>query len=312
MKLIDFNKHFPTEAKCKQRWKEYRMQQGITCTECNHQHHYWKQDKECFECKKCGHRQSLRANTVMHGSQLPFRYWFIAIHLLSSTKKGISAAELQRQLGHKNYSPIWAMLHKLRFAMGNRDTSYKLSGIVELDEGFFDTEVPKDEKDEPTKRGRGSQKKTKVLVMAETQTSSDEPKKGQKPTKVKYLKMLVIDDLKAETIENKVTLCIEQDSTIKTDNSTSYTNLKKVVKEHIAQVIPKELIGVVLPWVHIAIGNAKRQIADIHRGIKPDYLQSYLNEFCYKFNRRYFKDDVFDRILITCVNYKNEFRYNIR
>jgi hypothetical protein len=56
----------------------------------------------------------------MHGSQLPFRYWFIAIHLLSSTKKTFSALELQRQLGHSTYNPKWAMLHKLRLAMGKR------------------------------------------------------------------------------------------------------------------------------------------------------------------------------------------------
>lgn len=98
--------------------------------------HYWKQDKECYECKKCKKCQSLRSNTVMHGSQLPFRYWFISIHLLTSTKKSFSALELQRQLGHKFYEPIWAMLHKLRAAMGERDNQYPLKGVVELDEGF--------------------------------------------------------------------------------------------------------------------------------------------------------------------------------
>ena len=63
--------------------------------------------------------------------------------------------------------PIWAMLHKLRHAMGKRDSEYKVCGMVELDEFFFSTEVPDSEKDKPLKRGRGSQKRTKVLVMAE-------------------------------------------------------------------------------------------------------------------------------------------------
>ena len=88
----------------------------------------------------------------MHGSQLPFRYWFIAIHLLTSTKKSFSAAELQRQLGHKRYEPIWNMLHKLRNIMGKRDELYTLSDVVELDEGFFSTETDEDEKDKPLKR----------------------------------------------------------------------------------------------------------------------------------------------------------------
>ena len=96
----------------------------------------------------------------------------IAIQMLTYTKKSISAKELQRQLGHKSYNPIWAMLHKLRNAMGKRDSQYELCGTVELDEGFFSTEIPEEEKNKPLKRGRGSQKKTTVLVMAETDCST--------------------------------------------------------------------------------------------------------------------------------------------
>jgi len=104
----------------------------------------------------------------MHGSQLPFRYWFVTIHLLTSTKKNFSAAEIQRQLGHPYYQPIWTMVHKLRSVMGKRDELYELSGCIELDEGFFTTERDNDDKDKPLKRGRGSQRKTKVVVMAES------------------------------------------------------------------------------------------------------------------------------------------------
>jgi Zn ribbon nucleic-acid-binding protein len=103
MNLLNFVAQYPDEASCRVKFKEYRDNNGVICPHCGGIDHYWKQDKECYECKKCGKRQSLRANTVMHGSQLPFRYWFIAIHLLTSTKKSFSAAELQRQLGHKRY-----------------------------------------------------------------------------------------------------------------------------------------------------------------------------------------------------------------
>ncbi|GHT01373.1 hypothetical protein AGMMS49525_01910 [Bacteroidia bacterium] len=105
-------------------------------------------------------------------SKLPFRYWFVAFHLLTSTKKSFSAKELQRQLGHKNYDAIWALLHKLRMAMGTRDARYTLSGVLELDEGFFSTETQAEEKQQPLKRGRGSQKKSKVLVMAERRNTA--------------------------------------------------------------------------------------------------------------------------------------------
>ena len=310
MKLIDFMNAFPDEERCKNKLREYREKQGVVCPHCGSTSHYWKKDKSCFECKHCHYRQSLKCNTVMHGSQLPLRYWFITMHLLTSTKKSFSAAELQRQLGHKNYNPIWAMLHKLRNVMGKRDSQYNICGMVELDEGFFSTETPEDEKDEPVKRGKGSQKKSKVLVMAQTEEGNP-TKKSDKPTAVKYIKMFVIKDLKSETIDGKVKMFIDPDSTIISDDSKSYTNFKTIVKEHIHQVIEPKQVGKILPWVHIAIANAKRLLLDVYHDIRPEYLQNYLNEFCWKFNRRNFGDAMFDRLMVAAVSYKNDFRYNI-
>jgi len=314
MNLLNFIARFPGEASCKQKWKEVRDKQGVTCQKCGGTAHYWKSDKESYECKQCGYRQSLRANTIMHGSQLPFQYWFAAFHLATSTKKSFSAKEIQRQVGHKYYEPIWAMMHKIRSAMGDRDSQYNLSGIIELDEGFFSTEVSENEKDKPLKRGRGSQKKSKVLVMAESVPveKAEGKKRHDKPRKVNHIKMFVIEDLKAETIDNEVIKHIEASSIIDSDDSTSYTNLSKLFAAHRPEVIPKELIGKSLPWVHIAISNAKRMFLDIFHDIKPEYLQNYLNEFCYKFNRRYFGESQFERVLVASATYKNKFRYHIR
>lgn len=225
-------------------------------------------------------------------------------------EEDFSAAELQRQLGHKNYMPIWAMLHKLRNAMGKRDAEYTVCGMVELDEGFFSTEAPDSEKGKPLKRGHGSQKKTKVLVLAETADGTPAKKSG-KPTKVKYIKMFVIDNLKSKTIDGKVKMYVNPDSTITSDDSKSYTNFKSFVKEHVHQVIEPAQVGKILPWVHVAIGNAKRLLLDVYHDISPDYLQNYLNEFCYKFNRRRFGDGLFDRLMVAALAYKNDFRYNI-
>lgn len=311
MKLIEFMKRYPTEESCKEAWKAIRIKQGVVCPVCGGIVHYWKSDKECFECASCHYRQSLRANTVMHGSQLPFRYWFIAMHLLTSTKKSISALEVQRQLGHKNYAPIWAMMHKLRLAMGERDSRYGLDGTVELDEGFFTTEVPVRYKEEPLKRGRGSQRKTKVLVMAESEPVDGPAKPGRKPRAVKHVKMRVIKDLASNTIDPLVEEYVGKDSVIDSDGSTSYSHFSAIAREHRPKVIPKGQVGNLLPWVHIAISNAKRLLLDIHHDIGPAYLQSYLDEFCWKFNRRYFGDALFERLLITGAAHKNEFRYNI-
>ena len=308
MTLIDFVKEFPDEGSCKLKFKSYRDQVGIVCPKCGSKEHYWKRDKESYECKRCKHRQGLRANTVMHKSKLPYRYWFIAMHLLTSTKKSFSAKELQRQLGHKRYHPVWHMLHKLREAMGKRDGEYVLAGRIELDEGYFSTEIPPTEKDNPLKRGRGSQKKSKVIVMAESEFV-ESSKHGGKPRRVGYLKMKVIDNLKSETINEQVKALACNATEIDTDDSTSYVDLKDFVLRHNAQVIPKEKVGEILPWVHIAISNAKRQILNTFHDVKSEFLQKYLDEFCYKFNRRYLGEELFNRLLIACVCYKNEFRY---
>jgi len=146
MNILNFILQYADELSCRKKFKDFRDKQGVICPKCGHKEHYWKKDKECYECKQCGKRRSLQANTVMHGSQLPFRYWFIAIHLLTSIKKSFSASEIQRQLGRKYYEPVWAMVHKLRQVMRIRDEKYTLSGIHELDEGFFSTETEDDEK----------------------------------------------------------------------------------------------------------------------------------------------------------------------
>lgn len=118
--------------------------------------------------------------------------------------------------------------------------------MVELDEDFFYTETLDEEKDKPLKHGRGSQKKSKVLVMAQTEEGTPS-KKSDKPTSVKYIKMFVIENLKFETIDEKVRMYIDPDSTIKSDVSKSYTNFSTIVKEHIHQVIEPKQVGKVLP-----------------------------------------------------------------
>lgn len=312
MNLLNFIGLYPDEQSCKLKLKAIRDKEGVICRHCGGINHYWKSDKWQYECKTCKTRTTLRSGTVMHGSQLPLRYWFVAMHLLTSTKKSFSALELQKQLGHKYYEPIWGMLHKLRLAMGKRDGQYILSGQIELDEGFFSTDVVPEEKNKPLKRGRGSQKKSKVLVMAESKEMVGKTTKKGKPRKVGFIKMQVISDLKAETINKQVTTNISKEATLITDDSTSYVDLEALVEKHEAQVIPKEKIGEILPWVHLAISNAKRILLDIHHNIKPEFLQGYLNEFCYKFNRRYFGEAMFERLLLVSATTENNFRYRIR
>ena len=304
MKLIEFSKYYPDEESCKVAFKHYREQEGIVCKNCSNQTHYWKSKKEQWQCKHCSFRTTLKSGTVMQSSKLPFQYWFIAMHLLTSTKKSFSAKEVQRQLGHKRYEPIWAMLHKIRSVMGLRDDGYRLNGEVELDEGFFETVSLTRDKEEPLKRGRGSQRQTTVLVSAESQPVTEEESRRKYKTKkkVKFLKMKVMHSLKKEEVKKVVDGVLEKGTKIISDGSNSYNALTKDYELE-SNVIPKKEINNILPWVHKAISNAKRLLLDVHHKIDADFLQNYLNEFCYKFNRKYFENQ-FERVMIAAVSHR--------
>ena len=193
--------------------------------------------------------------------------------------------------------------------MGKRDSRYKLNGSIELDDAFLTISLEDEKKGEKLKRGRGSQRKAKVLVIAESQQLENIDKRRKVQKAVGHIKMIVIDDFKSPTLDKEVVRWINSDSEITTDDSKSYINFKNIVKSHTSQVVEPKDISKVLPWVHIVISNAKRQLLDIHHDIQPEFLQSYLDEFCYKFNRRNL--DVFDRLMFSCVEYKNEFKHRI-
>lgn len=311
MNILNFMQQFPDEASCIAYLKEQREQTGVVCKRCGCKAHTWNPKKLSFECRHCHSRQSLRSGTVMEHSKLPFRYWIAAMFLLTVTKKSFSTEELRRQLGHKRYQPIWEMVCKLRDVMGKRDEGYQLSGQVELDEGFFTIELPEEDKDKPLKRGRGSQRKAKVLVLVESSPSQEPPQKGRPCKTVKHLKMQVIPNLESGTITDVVKEQLEPSVELTTDDSTSYIKFDECVASHQAVTADKNTIKVFLPWVHIAISNAKRLLLDVHHKLKIEFLQYYLNEFCYKFNRRYFGEKLFDRLVYAAISYNTDFKSRI-
>jgi len=310
MKILEFFQKYPTEESCKASFKQIREKEGVSCKDCGGQSHYWLNSKELYECKHCHRRMSLKSGTLLENSKLPYQYWFIAIHLMTSTKKTISALEMQRQLGHKYYEPIWAMMHKIRRVFSKRDDRYQLEEEVELDEGFYSIafSLGMDEftgEREVLKRGKGSQKKAKVLVMASftkepMKTFND--KKYPTPRKLKYIKMKVVEDLESDTINAEVETAIKETATVHTDAYKSYNKLPEIIQEHCKYNLQYDESDKVLPWVHKAITNSKNLLKAIHHCVWPDYLQNYLDEFCYKHNRRYFGERVFDRALIAAVS----------
>lgn len=301
MNFIEFAKHYPDEASCKALVKSYREKEGVVCRNCGCTEHYWNTGVDAFDCKQCGTRTTLKSGTVMEASKLPFQYWIYAIYLVTMTKKGISALELQRQLGHKRYEPVWAMLHKIRAVMGQRDNKYMLDGVVELDDAFYKTHKDEDSTEEQ-KRGRGSKSQSKVLVMSKIDPKRGRPRKHSKSSAFRFVRMVVIPDSSAPTMNREAKEKLNAESTVKTDGWKGFNQLKQIVNKHKSQVIPPKEASKVLPWVHTMIANTKRNFLGIHHNIKDIYLQNYLDEFCYKTNRRYFGENLFDRLMVAAVD----------
>lgn len=290
---------YPDEKSCRLRLRRVREQQGIICKNCGCKKHYWLESKEQWQCSKCRFRTTLRSGTMMENSKLPIRKWFMAMAFMSFTKKGISATEMQRQLGHKRYEPIWLMMHKIRQAMGERDSLYSLAGSIEFDEGHFSTTSK--QKDVKLKRGRGSQKQANVAVLAET-TPLEDIETGKKSSQCRYFKMKVLESFEKEEINEVIDKQVKDITIVFSDKSTSYVDISKFVEVHITEKSDKKSTQSTLKWVHIAISNAKRTLLGIYHKVDGKYLQRYLDEFCYKLNRRYFGEKLFDRLLIAVSN----------
>ena len=313
MTTSELFKNFPDEASCIQTLKEKRLQVGVVCKKCSHTEHYFRKGDLKFECKKCKSRQSIRTGTVMENSNLPIRYWMLCMELMTLTRKSFSGLEMQRLIGHKRYEPIWYMMHKIRRVMGKRDDLYQLSHYVEMDEGFFervdDKEVIDEKKDQfvneetKLKRGRGSERQTKVLVMVESKPMGKGAKKGKPDRKVGYLKMKVMEELKAETIGKQVEKSVEKTAEALTDGYRGYSKLKSVLAAHKVIVEPDKVKSAKLfPWANRTISNAKKILLGIHHNcINNKFMQNYLDEFCYKFNRRYFGENLADRLILAAI-----------
>ena len=296
MNLFSFSAHFGTEDDCREHFKLERDKIGLTC-KCGSTEHFWIKSRLSYECKKCRSRTSLKSGTIMENSNLSFLIWYKTMFLMSVTKKGFSAKEIQKQLGLKRYEPVWAMVHKLRKAMGNRDAKYTLEGMIEFDEAYFTVESSEIEQEKGI-RGKGAVGKQNVAMMAES-TPLEDIDSGKKEKQVRFFKAKVLNGHNGEEINETIKESIDNQSIVFTDKSASYVDIADFVELHIMEKSSKETTEETLKWVHIAISNAKRNLLGNYHKIKRKYLQLYLNEFIYKLNRRYFGHSLFERRIIA-------------
>lgn len=297
MNLFTFTAHFTDEESCRLHFKAERDKLGVKCKECGHKEHYWIKSRWSYECKQCRHRTSLRSGTIMESSNLSFLVWYKTMFLLSATKKGFSSKEIQKQLGLKRYEPVWAMVHKLRKAMGKREDRYTLEGMIEMDEAYFTVSASEIEKSKGI-RGKGAKGKSNVAIMAES-TPLENIETGEVSNHCRYFKAKVLSNHTSKDINKTIQESIDSKSIVFTDKSTSYVNIADYVELHFTEKSSKKTTKETLKWVHITISNAKRNLLGNYHKIKGKYLQLYLNEFVYKLNRRYFGDKIFERLVIA-------------
>lgn len=220
----------------------------------------------------------------MHGTRTSLLKWFWAIFLMSTDKRGISALALSKKI-EVSYWVAWTMLQKIRRGMKNRDSRYKLSGIIEIDDAFFGG--PKEDGD---KRGRGSSK-TPVIVEASTSGGG-----------ISYARMTVVDKVDGNTVKEIVKTDIEEGQTVRSDGLNSYNVVKEEGYKHQREIVKGRKAHKVLKWTHILLSNAKAFIQGTFLGVDRKHLQAYLDEYCYRFNRRWSENQLFDRLVTACVS----------
>jgi DNA-directed RNA polymerase subunit RPC12/RpoP len=130
MNLLDFIERFPGENDCLEYFIAIREKASVVCEKCCHNKHNWLAGNDQFECEQCGNRISIKSGTVMENSKLPIKYWFITIHILTSSQKTFSASELQKKLGYPEYEPVGEMLGNLNTLTGKIADEYTFERLL--------------------------------------------------------------------------------------------------------------------------------------------------------------------------------------
>lgn len=296
MSLLKFQKEFGSESDCWEWLFRTRWPEGFRCPRCGHSEYTLMGERHLWLCRACRYQASAIAGTIFHKTRTPLLRWFWLIYRMATSKTGVSIAEMQRELEIRDYRTMWVMAHKIRKAMADRDAHYKLAGLVEVDESIFGPSAS-------GKRGRGAERKTVVIVAVSTWVNSSGKEEPG------FAHAFVAKDASADSIESllkRLTVPMNEVkpliTSLRSDGWKSYrTVTKKLGVVHYRAILtdPKDSMKL-LPWTHRLIANAKAVVSGPHRGVSDKHLQRYLSEVCYRFNRRFWPDESFHRLLNAC------------
>jgi transposase-like protein len=279
--LLEFVAQFNTDEACLNYLIEHRWPDGFVCPFCNKTGGWWLAKYRRFECSSCHKQTSPLAGTIMHRSHLPVHLWFWAAYLVATHTPGISAVQLQRQLGLKNDETSWFLLHRLRKAMvaPNREL---LKGTVEADETHIGGPAK-------GKKGRGvARADNKTLIAGAIEVISYRTKKGVTKERAGRLRLQVLSSANEIAIQRFLNQNVVLKTTVKTDGWLGYSKnaLKGYGHDRTVQRGLPPGQSRYAPHIHQAFGNLKAWLLGTHHGVDAKYIQSYLDEFVFRFNRR--------------------------
>jgi hypothetical protein len=219
----------------------------------------------------------------MHHSKLPLTTWFWASYLMATHSNGISALQLQRQLALGSYKTAWLLCAKLRRSMVAPGRG-PLAGLIEVDE----TEIACRSKRDPLSGGGRRSHQGKMLVVGAVEVEDG----GAGPGRIRLAELA---DYSAQSLHPFIAHNLAAGASAKTDGWSAYPGAPGV--SHDPHVIGKMAAHVVLPWVHRIFSNLKVWALGVYHGLRRRHLQSYLDEFVFRFNRRRTRHAAFRSLL---------------
>jgi transposase-like protein len=273
--MPSFLARFGTDQQCREYLFAARWPDGFRCVACGHDDAYALKTKIVYECVACGKQHSLLAGTIFEQTKTGLGRWFLAIYLVTSSKRGISAMELKRQMGFASYGTAWTWLHKIRKAMVRPDRQ-PLAGRVEADESHVGG--PR-----PGKRGRGAA--GKALVGGAVEAGRGEAR-GRR---LGRLRLAVLPDASAASLEGFLAANVAKPATVATDGWRGYLGLPAAGYDHepVSSSTARGDAALRLPAIHLVFGLAKRWLLGTHHGaVGEKHLPAYLDEYVFRFNRR--------------------------
>lgn len=265
--LMEFERRFASEQACRAYLVQLRWPEGVRCFRC-HSPSVWATARRLYHCTFCGFQTSVLTGTIFQDTKADLRLWFRAMWYVTNQKSGVSALGLQRTLGLGSYRTAWSWLQKLRTAMV-RPGRDRLAGVVEADETYLGG--PR-----PGRHGRGAAGKVLVSVIAQVDGRG-----------IGRIRLRCIPDASARSLERAVRTAVEPGSVVRTDGWHGYSQLRALGYRHEIVREEAEAGQHLLPRVNRVVALFKRWLLGVHQGaVTPAYLDAYLDEFTFRFNRR--------------------------